>query len=103
MNARKNDNRVFLNVVNASAHSATPHSVTIIDSSPDLITIIDSSPDLIFFTMADGLYDRCNKAFLDFLGVSREQVIRGRLAGGYGSVDKRTGPKNNKVGKRRDY
>ncbi|OHC73985.1 MAG: hypothetical protein A3G18_10630 [Rhodospirillales bacterium RIFCSPLOWO2_12_FULL_58_28] len=75
MNARKNDNRVFLNVVNASAHSATPHSVTIIDSSPDLITIIDSSPDLIFFKTADGLYDRCNKAFLDFLGVSREQVI----------------------------
>lgn len=80
MSARRGGKQVFPSIVTASARSvgavdSSSHPISIIDSSPDLIAIIDSSPDLIFFKTADGLYDRCNKAFLDFLGLSKEQVI----------------------------
>ena len=40
-----------------------------------LNTIIESIPNPIFFKDADGVYENCNRAFSEFLGFTRDQII----------------------------
>ncbi|MRR34836.1 PAS domain S-box protein, partial [bacterium] len=40
-----------------------------------LTSIIESIPSPIFFKDADGVYENCNRAFSEYLGISRERII----------------------------
>ena len=40
-----------------------------------LATILEAIPNPIFFKDANGIYENCNRAFADYLGIPRERII----------------------------